>query len=256
MLPESKIAAMRRPAPRPQKMAEHIADQLRGQIIRRELADGDYLPVEAELCEFFETSRPTMREAFRILETEGLLHIRRGGRYGPQVHAPDPSVTARSLGLLLQYDDVDLSAVYDAFLDIVPLAAKRLAERHTARDIARLRAQRERCADAVDDGAAFVDESTEFSLLIVELAGNPVHALLCRLLTEVVKAHRAAMSAYFDAQPAVRARRAGEVLRATERIIELIDAGDPSVDAFVRKALDSHVRKALQVPMRNPVQLV
>src|SRR5882672_2893088 len=108
---------MKTPAPRPQKMAEHIAEQLRGQIIRRELADGDYLPLEPELCEFFQTSRPTMREAFRILEAEGLLDIRRGGRYGPQVCAPDPCVTARGLGLLLQYQDVDLGHVYDAFLD-------------------------------------------------------------------------------------------------------------------------------------------
>src|SRR3954452_20596846 len=112
---------------RPQKLAEHIADQLRGQIVRRELADGQYLPVESELCAHFGTSRPTMREAFRILEAEGLLVIRRGGRFGPQVHAPDPVVVARSMGLLLQHQAVDLSDVYDAFLDLVPRAAGRLA---------------------------------------------------------------------------------------------------------------------------------
>lgn len=112
-------------------MAEHIAEQLRAQIVRRDLTDGDYLPVEGELSEYFDTSRPTMREAFRILEVEGLLDIRRGGRFGPRVCAPDPTVTARSLGLLLQYQDVDLSDVYDAFLDLVPAGARRLAGQHT-----------------------------------------------------------------------------------------------------------------------------
>jgi DNA-binding FadR family transcriptional regulator len=247
---------MKSPAPRPQKMAEHIAEQLRGQIVRRELADGDYLPVEAELCEFFGTSRPTMREAFRILEVEGLLSIRRGGRYGPQVRAPDPAVTARSLGLLLQYQDVDLSAVYDAFLDIVPTAARRLAERHTAEDIRRLWEQRARCEAVADDGAALVDASTEFSLLIVERSGNPVLAVLSRLLAEVVRAHRLAMSAYFAAKPAVRARRAGDVLESTATVIEMIEGGDPGVEAFLRQSLDSIQRKALRIPVRNPVQLV
>jgi DNA-binding FadR family transcriptional regulator len=247
---------MKTPAPRPQKMAEHIADQLRGQIIRREIADGDFLPVEAELCEFFETSRPTMREAFRILEVEGLLNIRRGGRHGPQVLAPTPAVIARSLGLLLQYHDVDLSEVYDAFLDIVPPAAEQLAARHSKADLERLRAQRDRCIATADDGAALLDESTEFSLLIVELGGSAVQATLSRLLAEVLKAHRAAMSAYFDAKPAVRAARAREVAESTGRVIDLIAAGDTKVGPYLRHALDSHVRKALKVPMRNPVQLV
>ena len=250
------VVAIKTPAPRPQKMAEHIAEQLRAQIVRRELADGDYLPVEADLCEFFETSRPTMREAFRILEVEGLLSIRRGGRFGPQVRAPDPSVTARSLGLLLQYNDVDLSAVYDAFLDIVPTGARRLAEHHTDDDIRRLRDQRARCEAVADDGAALLDESTEFSLLIVELSGNPVLAVLSRLLAEVVRAHRAAMSAYFEAKPAVRARRANDVMESTSRVIDMIDAGDVAVEAFLRDSLDSIQRKALRIPVRNPVQLV
>lgn len=247
---------MKTPAPRPQKMAEHIAEQLRGQIVRRELADGDYLPVEADLSDFFETSRPTMREAFRILEVEGLLHIRRGGRFGPQVCAPDPAVTARNLGLLLQYKDVDLSDVYDAFLDIVPTAARRLAERHTKADLERLRDQRARCEAAVDDGSAFLDESTEFSLLIVELAGNQVLAVLSRLLAEVVRAHRQAMSAYFEAKPGVRAKRANDVLESTATVIDMIEAGDARVEELLRESLDSIQRKALRIPVRNPVQLV
>jgi GntR family transcriptional repressor for pyruvate dehydrogenase complex len=237
-------------------MAEHIAEQLRAQIVRRELADGDYLPVEADLCEFFETSRPTMREAFRILEAEGLLSIRRGGRYGPQVRAPDPAVTARSLGLLLQYNDVDLSAVYDAFIDLVPMGARRLAEHHSDDDLRQLREQRSRCEAVVEDGAALLDESNEFSLLIVELSGNPVLAVLCRLLAEVVRAHRLAMSAYFEAKPGIRARRANDVLESTATVIDMIAAGDTGVEPFLRQALDSVVRKALRIPVRNPVQLV
>jgi DNA-binding FadR family transcriptional regulator len=247
---------MKPPVAPPQKLAEHIADQLRGQIVRRELRDGDYLPVEAELCAHFGTSRPTMREAFRILEAEGLLSIRRGGRFGPQVQAPDPTVIARSLGLLLQHQAVDLGAVYDTFLDIVPRAAGRLAESRTEDDVRRLREQRQRLVDSVDDGAAFLEESTDFSVLIVELAGNRVQAIVTRLLAEVVRAHRAAMSAYLRARPKVQAKRVSEVLESTERVVDLVEAGDARVEMFLHDALDRHMRKALQVPMRETVQLV
>jgi GntR family transcriptional repressor for pyruvate dehydrogenase complex len=247
---------MRSPDRPPQKLAEHIAEQLRTQIVRRELADGDYLPVEADLCEFFETSRPTMREAFRILEAEGLLRIRRGGRFGPQVCAPDPAITARQLGLLLQHRDVDISAVYEAFLDIVPTSARRLAAHHTAADLERLREQRRRCEEAADDGPALIDASTEFSLLVVELAGNPVWAVVSRLLIEVLRAHRQAMSDFFEAKPVVRARRATDVLDSTATVIAMIDAGDPEVEGFLRRSLGAIQRKALRVPVHDPVQLV
>ena len=247
---------MKPPVAPPQKLAEHIADQLRGQIVRRELEDGDYLPVEADLCAHFGTSRPTMREAFRILEAEGLLSIRRGGRFGPQVQAPDPNVVARSLGLLLQHQGVDLNAVYDTFLDIVPRAAGRLATTRTKGDVERLREQRKRLIASTDDGAAFLEESTDFSVLIVELAGNRVQAILTRLLAEVVRAHRAAMTAYLRARPKVQAKRVDEVLESTEKVVRMIDAGDSAVEQFLHDALDRHMRKALQVPMRETVQLV
>lgn len=246
---------MRPAEERPQKLAEHIADQLRAQIVRRELADGQYLPVEAELCVHFGTSRPTMREAFRILEAEGLLSIRRGGRFGPQVQAPSASVVARSFGLLLQHQGVDLGAVYDTFLDLVPRAAGRLALSAEPSDVAALRVQRDRLA-AASDGSAFLEEATEFNVLLVELAGNRVEALLVRLLAEVVQAHRQAMSAYFRDRPGVQARRMTEVLASTAEVIRSVEAGDDSVEDFLRSALDRHMRKALQVPMQETVQLV
>ena len=252
------VATLGSPSGPPQKLAEHIAGQLRGQIVRRELADGDYLPVEADLCEFFQTSRPTMREAFRILEAEGLLRIRRGGRHGPQVCAPSPAVTARSLGLLLQHQDVEIGAVYEAFLDVVPRAARRLADRHTAADVEALREQRARCEEAAEagDGAALLEASTGFSLLVVDLAGNPVWSVISRLLVEVLQAHRLAMSAYFEAKPAVRAARAAEVLDSTAEVIARIEAGDPSVESFLHDSLGAIQRKALRVPVGDPVQLV
>jgi DNA-binding FadR family transcriptional regulator len=247
---------MNSPARRPQKAAEYIADQLRAQIVRRELDDGDFLPFEAELCAHFATSRPTMREAFRILEVEGLLDIRRGGRNGPQVRGPDPAVIARSLGLLFQYQNIDLGAVYDAFHEIVPPCARRLAQCHTSDDVHDLRVQREHCAATVNDTAAFLHESTAFLLLLVERSGNPVQAVIARLLADVAAAHRTAMSAYLDAKPRVRARRASEVLASTATIIDMIEVGDVQVEGVLRGALGAHVRKALQVPMQDAVQLV
>ncbi|MBF6284476.1 GntR family transcriptional regulator (plasmid) [Nocardia farcinica] len=50
-----------------------IYDDLRGQITSGRLQPGDKIPAELELAERYSFSRPTVREAIRRLEQEGLL---------------------------------------------------------------------------------------------------------------------------------------------------------------------------------------
>src|ERR1700680_3463946 len=57
------------------KTAELVAAELRRKIVRGELAEGDALPSEAVLMAEFAVSRPTLREAFRVLESESLISI-------------------------------------------------------------------------------------------------------------------------------------------------------------------------------------
>ena len=60
------------------RLAEQVADELRRRILGGELADGSVLPKEDELLLEFPVSKPSLREAMRILEAEGLLRVRRG----------------------------------------------------------------------------------------------------------------------------------------------------------------------------------
>ena len=88
------------------RIAEIVADELRRQIIDGELADGDLLPRQEVLVEQFNVSLVSLREALRILETEGLVSVRRGNRGGAVVHAPAKTSAAYMLGLLLQSESV------------------------------------------------------------------------------------------------------------------------------------------------------
>ena len=56
----------------------------------------------------FGVSYPSIREAIRILETEGLVTVRRGNVGGAEVHRPDESSAAYHLGLALQGGRVTL----------------------------------------------------------------------------------------------------------------------------------------------------
>ena len=78
------------------KMADRVATQLRRMFIKGEIPEGTMLPPESELMERFGVSRPTLREAFRVLESESLIEVQRGVRGGAQVTSP----TARDAGPL------------------------------------------------------------------------------------------------------------------------------------------------------------
>jgi len=57
---------------------ELIADELRSLIVSGKVAEGDSLGREPDLVERFGVSRPSLREALRILEAEGLITVVRG----------------------------------------------------------------------------------------------------------------------------------------------------------------------------------
>src|SRR3546814_12149929 len=56
----------------------------------------------------FEVSRPTIREAVRILESEGLVTVARGARGGARVSSPNYEMVARAAGITLQSQGVTI----------------------------------------------------------------------------------------------------------------------------------------------------
>lgn len=61
------------------RVYEDVIEQIKNLIMEGNLAPGDVLPTERELAQAFGISRGTLREAFRILEREGLIDARPGG---------------------------------------------------------------------------------------------------------------------------------------------------------------------------------
>src|SRR5207248_3210260 len=122
------------------KTAELVAARLRRRIVEGELLEGDALPPEAALREMFGVSRPTLREAYRVLESEGLIEVHRGARGGARVRVPNDEAAARYAGLVLQHRGTTVADVCAVRSIIEPVCASMLAARHDAADIARLHA--------------------------------------------------------------------------------------------------------------------
>jgi GntR family transcriptional regulator, transcriptional repressor for pyruvate dehydrogenase complex len=212
------------------KTAELIAGHIRGQIVRAELRTGETLPAETALMEQFGVSRPTLREAFRILESESLITVRRGSRGGAQVMAPDVTVAARYVGLLLQVDGTTVADVYEARLVLEPAAAGLLASRRTKQDIGDLH----RCIDELsaliegDEPAhhpqVWADATGKFRALVLERAGNRTLAMLAAMLREVVASHVSAAGRRLSQPESANDFR--KTVRAYRKLVSLIEAKD------------------------------
>lgn len=211
------------------KTAELIADQLRSRIVRGVLKEGDALPTEVELVKQFGVSRPTLREAFRILESESLIVVRRGSRGGVLVSSPETSVAARDFGLLLQMSGTTLADVYEARKIFEPAAAEMLARRSTAEDVAELTAAADAVAALVDAGTEHADFGEwsaavfRFHDVILERSGNNTVALVGAVLREVVTRHmtRAVMT---STDRAAIEKQFRTTVRAFHKFVKLIES--------------------------------
>ena len=187
----SKLGKMK--AVRVPKAAETVADHIRSRIINGDLKEGDFLPLESSLLETLGVSRPTLREALRILETERLISITRGSRTGPQVHLPKVEAVARFASYALQSQGTTISDVYEAGLAIEPFAVRQLATRRSPEDVATLRTEIERLVGLLSDDKhlEFIMGLADFHRLIVELSGNKTLLLLSSMLHEIARNHQA-----------------------------------------------------------------
>jgi len=211
--------------PRTREKPQQIADELRALIVAGELSEGESLGLEPQLVERFGVSRPSLREALRILEAEGLITVVRGVRGGVIAHEPDERQTARTAAMVLQARNVALADVFEARALLEPLAAKAIASMRRRRPIvAELRCLIAQEEEAVADPEAFGVANAAFHERLVALAGNQTLSIVAEMLNEIVTRAVTAVSQDEDVVGSLAIRRRG--IRSQQRLLDLLDAGD------------------------------
>lgn len=205
------------------KTAELVAEALRRQIIRGELTESDALPPESTLMAAFGISRPTLREAFRVLESEGLIDVHRGSRGGARVRLPTEDVVARYAGLVLEHRQATIVDVSTVRAVLEPPCAAALARGRDDDAVKALRASVDESDALEDDPIAQLAAQHRFHGQLVERAANRTIALLhgaVQRIMDMADTRRAAMAG----SDADAARLEGA--RAHRRLVELLEAGD------------------------------
>ncbi|MGW0162838.1 FadR/GntR family transcriptional regulator [Mycobacterium sp. NPDC003323] len=220
-----------------QRIAETVAAELRDRI----LAGADRLPTQDQLVTEFGVSYPSVREALRILETEGLVTVRRGSVGGAEVHRPDESSAAYHLGLALQGAAVSLGDLASGLQLLEPLCAAEVARRpdRMRAAVPALTRNVDACAEVVADGAAFTRTAREFHDLMVQFTPN---ATVRHIVGSLVALWSAQEEKWADAvikrgeYPSPAAARGA--VRTHRRLVDEIAAGNSAeAERIARKHL-------------------
>jgi DNA-binding FadR family transcriptional regulator len=172
--------------------------------------------------EALEVSRPTLREGLRILESEGLITVRRGSRGGARVQVPSTDVAARYAGLVLQYRGATLADVFQARVIVEAPAAGTLArQRDRTATVAALRGW------VVDnprlDGPEHAARANGFNRLVVALTGSETLVLITAMLEAICDDAISRYTAVPRADDAQLLRRAA---RTRTKLIGLVSDGE------------------------------
>jgi DNA-binding FadR family transcriptional regulator len=214
------------------KAAVSVAADLRRRIVLGDLPEGAALPNETELMGQYEVSRPTLREALRILETESLISVKRGAGGGARVARPDPSVAARHAATVLRIQGTTLADVFTARSIIEPAAVDLLMARAKAEPevLEPLRRLHEESTANRHDSQRYASLAARFHEQVIELAGNRTLTLVGLILLEIVESHNRATFAAIDRGDEI----VGHAQDEHAALIEMIAQGDDDAPEFWR----------------------
>ncbi|WP_067862890.1 FadR/GntR family transcriptional regulator [Nocardia shimofusensis] len=208
------------------RIAETVAAELRARILA---GDDTYrLPTQDQLVQDFGVSYPSIREALRILETEGLVTVRRGNVGGAEVHRPDESSAAYHLGLALQGARVTLGDLAAGLRMLEPTCAAECARRDDRAEavIPALVESIDRSAELLDDGVAFTHAAREFHDLIVSFTPNQTVRYVVSTLVALWSGQEEAWAEALTRRGEYPSRdEASEAVRTHRRIVREIEAG-------------------------------
>jgi DNA-binding FadR family transcriptional regulator len=236
------VAPRRNQPLRVPKAPEIVAQRIRKDIVGGKLLAGEVLPSEARLMEEFGVSRPTIREAFRILEAEHLITVARGARGGAVIHAPDPELISAYTLLVLQAERTTVDEIFSTRRLVEPAVAREVALKASRTAPAILRQCIAEELATQDDVPAFAKAIATFHRTLVELSGNRPLIHLIQAITSVIESHQAMamrIARRGVANEEIR-KQLDRAFKSQKKLADLIEQRDADgAEAHWRKHMDA-----------------
>ncbi|WP_169731284.1 FadR/GntR family transcriptional regulator [Aminiphilus circumscriptus] len=204
------------------KASEAIYEQIRRSILDGRFKAGDKLPSERTLITQFKRSRPTVREALRMLEQSGLVRIVPGG--GATVQHFAASNIEEPLETMLHLERISAKEIYEFRIVLEQAMLAWCVERRTDED---LRAFREIVAAAegcLGHWETFLLQDLAFHRRIAEAGRNGLVAVVYRVLYRILSETMGERFQSLDAEESLLHQR--EILECHRNLTRYIEARD------------------------------
>lgn len=199
---------------------EAVVDQLAEAIRTGELRRGEKLPAERALAARLEVSRPTLREALRVLAHAGVVEIRPGAAGGTFVIS---ETIPASLMVRTESRLAEIPAVLEARRLFEPAVAQLASRRASVEDVEGLRRIVALQREAADDWPQVTQLDIRFHREIARIAGNPVIVAMMNTLSrqlEIARATRVAGPSAVEAAIAANEETADAIANGDEHALE------------------------------------
>jgi DNA-binding FadR family transcriptional regulator len=213
---------------------EQVAENIRAYIHGSRLQPGDRVGREEDLARRFGVSRPTLREALRLLSSTHLIRASKGPGGGIFVAATAEEGIAQSVSegvaSMLAAEAVDLDALLETRMLVeIPLAGL-AAQRATEEDVRRLRELVEEATAAGDDPHRVAELDRELHRALTAAAGNVLAEAIMGWVVDVL-------------HPSLDARVRPAVMEAAlveqhREILRAVERGDPTA---AERAMREHL---------------
>ena len=157
---------------------EKILFQLEEAIFSQDLSAGDRLPPERELAARFQVSRASVREALRVLEALGLVHVRRGADNGARLLERPTNALEPLFRFHFALHHVSLGNLVEFRIVIESWTAESAAALHLDEHLDKAAAAVTEMEAEDLDLPSFLSHDLQFHLAIARASGNPLAPLV------------------------------------------------------------------------------
>lgn len=236
---------------RPVRLYERIVEQIEAALATGELSPGQHLPSERELVAQFGASRSTVREALRVLESNGVVRSRPGDPLGPELLPFSPSGLTKQMTRLAQVDELGLGELI-AFRMILDGSANLLAARlHTTEQLAEMDSTIATMRAAIEGGyGQFSEADMAFHDAVAVASRNSLIQICNKVVRGVVLSMISDKIAHSRNSKALMKRSLGH----HEEVLAQVRAGNgPAAARIARRNLYDYYAGYLTKAEREPL---
>ncbi|WP_323101657.1 FadR/GntR family transcriptional regulator [Intrasporangium sp. YIM S08009] len=208
---------------RPVRLYERIVEQVEEAVGRGELRPGQRLPSERELVVQFGTSRATVREALRVLESNGVVRSRPGDPNGPEILPVTSGQLTKQMRRLARADGLTLSQLLVSRMMLDSTANRLAATLRSESQLAEMEAAIAQMREAVEGGyASFSEADFAFHEAIARASGNTLIQVCNAVVRDTVLSLISDKIAHARNSKALMKRSLGH----HEQVLDAIRTGD------------------------------